>query len=435
MTYNYKYFISGSSSTYSPFDTTADIMLNEFQENLNVQFYNAPDAFIIQEETAIGSEIYSNVDVRVNRAINSYTGMKLGDDFKTILFRDLSHSAPLGTRYYFDSNYWITINSEIIKNFAASATIRRCNNMLRWIDEYGVLYQEPCSIEYNVNSTTDQIRIGDNPVLPEGYIEVYAQLNTKSNKIKANQRFLFGNTNSWICYKVFGNGTRNFLNQETLDNNSASILRLYMGVNQESDPNDDIVNGICDVYKNIYALSISPSSVTGNPGNTIELVPTLTLNDDPIDLEISYTSSGSSIATTSGSSSNILSLVSSGSCNITGYMTANPDIDCIVPVVVLTSPAINTYEIRVSPDNGIILQGEIQAYTVYLYLNGVIQADTFTLTIANPNVPIDKYTLTVTDGNNFSVTNNHLYLDYPLILQLDSGSHTKQFYIYLQGAW
>jgi hypothetical protein len=429
---SYKYYTSGSAVT---FQTSNNQMINGFQAQLNEYFDVASDIFTIQEETAIGSEVYTNIDVRINRAINSYTSDKLGDDFKNILFKDLSHSASLGTRYYFDNNYWITTNSEIIKNLAASVIVRRCNNMLRWIDEYGVLYEEPCSIFYNVNSTTDQIRIGDNPVLPEGYIEVYAQLNTKSNKIKANQRFLFGNANNWICYKVFGNGTRNFLNQETLDNTSASILRLYMGVNQENDPNDDLVNGICDVYKNIYALSISPSSVTGNPGSTVELVPTLTLNDDPIDLSISYMSSGSSIATTSGSSSNILSLVSSGSCNITGYMTANPDIDYIVPVVVSSSPAINTYEVRVSPDNGIILQGESQAYTVYLYLNGAIQADTFTLTIANPNVPIDKYTLTVIDGNNFSVTNDHLYLDYPLILQLDSGSHTKQFYIYLQGAW
>jgi hypothetical protein len=428
----YRYYTSGSPVT---FESSGDQILNGFQAQLNEFFEVAPDVYVIQEETAIGSEIYSNVDVRINRAINAYTGLKLGDDFKQVIFKDLSHSAPLGTRYYFDSNYWITINSEIIKNFAASATIRRCNNMLRWIDEYGVLYEEPCSIEYNINSTTDQIRIGDNPVLPEGYIEVYAQLNTKTNKIKNNQRFLFGNTGNWTCYKVFGNGTRNFLNQETSDNTSASMLRLYMGVNYENDPNDDLVNGICDVYKTVYSLSITPSSVTGNPGSTIELVPSLTLNSDPIDLSISYMSSGSSIATTSGSSSNILSLVSSGSCNITGYMTANPDIDCVVPVVVSSSPAINTYEIRVSPDDGIILQGESQAYTVYLYLNGVVQADTFTLTIANPNVPIDKYTLTVVDGNNFTVTNNHLYLDYPLVLQLDSGSHTKQFYIYLQGAW
>jgi hypothetical protein len=429
---SYRYYTSGSAIT---FQNPSSTILGGFQAQLNEYFEVAPDAYIVQEETAIGSEIYANVDVRVNTAINSYTSKNLGDDWKKLIYKNLGSAAPLGTRYYFDNNYWVVFNSEIIKNFAGSATVRRCNNMLRWIDEYGVLYEEPAILSYDIQSTRDQIRIGDNPVLPEGYIEVYTQLNNNTNKIKESQRFLFGNASNWACYKVYGNGTRNFLNQETLDNNSASMLRLYMGANYESDPNDDLINGICDVYKNVYALSISPSSIIGNPGSSVELIPSLTLNTDPIDLSISYMSSGSSIATTSGSSSNILNLVSSGSCNITGYMTANPDIDCIVPVVVSNSPAINTYEVRISPDNGIILQGESQSYTVYLYLNGVIQADTFTLTIANSNVPIDKYTLTVTDGNNFSVTNNHLYLDYPLILQLDSGSNTKQFYIYLQGAW
>ena len=34
--------------------------------------------------------------------------------------------------YFFDENWWVTINSEIIKNLAATATVRRCNNVLRW---------------------------------------------------------------------------------------------------------------------------------------------------------------------------------------------------------------------------------------------------------------------------------------------------------------
>jgi hypothetical protein len=428
MTYQYKYYTAGSSAYFSQPGVR---WLNDFQEVLDSQFYNSPDAFIIQEETAIGSEIYADVDVRVNRAINAYTSEKLGDDFKKLIFKDLTHAAPLGTRYYFDNNYWITINSEIIKNFAASATIRRCNNMLRWVDEYGTLYEEPCAIEYAIKSVRDSIRVGSEPVLPEGYVEVYAQLNNQTRKIKDAQRFLFGNTDHWVCYKVYGGGLRNFLNQKTTDNTSAAMLRLYMNVNYDNTDNDDLVNGICDVYKNVYSLSISPSSVTGNVGQSFELVPTLLLNSVPTSGSISYISSGSSIASMT---SNILSLISAGSCNITGYMTNNLDIDYVVPVVVTSTP-INNYEIRISPDSGIILQGDTQIFTVYLYLNGVQQADTFTVTIADSNVPINKYTLTVIDGNSFSVKNDYMFLDDPLILQLDSGTHTQQFYIYLQGAW
>ena len=123
----YKYFTS-SSPVY--FSSTGSTILNEFQEFLNVEFFNAPDAFVIQEETVIGSGSYANVDVRVNTVIDSATGKNLGDDWKKLIFKDLAHSVSMGVKFYFDSNYWVTVNTERLKNFAASCTVRRCNNTL-----------------------------------------------------------------------------------------------------------------------------------------------------------------------------------------------------------------------------------------------------------------------------------------------------------------
>jgi hypothetical protein len=240
----YKYFTSSSPIR---FQSTGCYILNEFQEYVNTQFYNAPDAFVIQEEYPAASGSYINIDVRINRGISTYTGAKLGDDFKNIMFKDLAHATAVGVKYLFDNNYWLVINSEIIKNFAAGCTIRRCNNVLRWKDNNGVLYSEPCVIDYEISRPRDEMRI-NNPVMPAGYMKIYAQLNNKTKKIRGNQRFLFGPVENRICMKVFGDGVRNFLNQQTLDDSSPSLLELQVGGNYVNANTDDITLGIADAY-------------------------------------------------------------------------------------------------------------------------------------------------------------------------------------------
>jgi hypothetical protein len=329
----YKYYTT-ASPTY--FKLPSNTLLSEFQENINVQFYNAPNAFVIQEESSIGSDVYEDVEVRIDRAINAYTGEKLGDDFKTILFRDLTHSASVGMKYYFDDNYWIIVNSEIIKNFAASATVRRCNNILRWIDTNGILYSEHCAIEYKISKAGDSIG-PMNPVLPQGYIDVYCQLNNKTKYIRGNQRFLFGPVENRIGFKIFGNGVRNYLNQETIGDDSGTLMLLSMSANFVNQDTDNIILGIADYYSNYMNLNsgsnIGALDIVVNPSVNYILESGSALFD------VRYYSgstvlSGSFVFTTSGSvpsvnyvfaqeSSNTFSIY-----NISRYSNATLDILC-----------------------------------------------------------------------------------------------------------
>src|SRR6185436_2585456 len=106
MTYTYPYLNAGQPIQQSPKQEYIDL----FQETLNDQFYNASDVFTIQEETVLASDIYQNVDARINYVINTNTGERVGDDFKTLLFKDIDHSVDLGRMYQFDSNYWLCVN-------------------------------------------------------------------------------------------------------------------------------------------------------------------------------------------------------------------------------------------------------------------------------------------------------------------------------------
>lgn len=411
--------------------TTGCGILSEYQAFINEQFYNAPDSFAIQEEYPFASGFYVEVDVRVNRGINTYTGEKLGDDFKNLIFRDLQHATSIGTKYFFNNNYWVVINSEIIKNFAASCTIRRCNNRLRWVNENGVYYEEPCSIEYKISRPRDEVG-SYNPVTPQGYIEVFSQLNDKTKKIKGNQRFLFGSVQNRVAFKVFGDGVRSYLNQETLDDESAALLSLSMGGNFVNTETDDITLGIADYNKIVYAITISPSAINGSTADSIQLNSILTFNSTAVTRPLSYVSSNSSVATTSGSG--LITLVSAGSCITTVSMTSNSSVSGSLLINVSAS-ALTDYQVRITPNVDYILEGDTTDYDVYLYTSGSVQGNSFTMTLANGNVPTDHYVLTITDGNNFSIENKEFFLDYPLVINCTSGSFTKQLNVQMLGAW
>jgi hypothetical protein len=253
----YKYYSSVTMSG-SPSQT----LIGGFQALLNDQFSVSSDVFTIQEEVTLGSNVLTDIQVRVNTAIQSQTGLKLGDDFKNLLFKDISHSVVIGKKYYFDNNYWISVFTEAIKNLAASCMVRRCNNVLRWCGSDGTIYSEPCSIDYQISRPRDMMGT-NNPVMPAGYIKIYTQYNARTKKIKGNQRFMFGPPENRICFKVFGDGLTAFLNQQTLDDTSSSLLELQVGGNFINPDTDDLVNGIADRYLDYRDLTsgsaISPT--------------------------------------------------------------------------------------------------------------------------------------------------------------------------------
>jgi len=422
----YKYYLSGSPIF---FKTPTELYTDGFDAWIEEEFYNASDYYVIKEESTFASGSLVDIGVRVNRAVSSLTGAKLGDDFKQLLFLP-GHVTGLGYKYYFDKNYWVCTHTEAIKNIGISCTVRRCNNVLRWMDQYGNYCSEPCIIDYEIKRPTDSLGRAD-PVTPEGFIQIFAQGNDNTRLIPPSQRFLFGNSHNRICYKVYGNGINNFVNQETIDEDSANLVWFYLGASYINNETDDITNGIADRYKINYELTITPSSISGSPTETLQLYPTATLNDVVVDKTIVYSSSGSAIASVSGSG--LVTLNSTGSCNITGYIENNTSASAIVLVTVSGSTTLT--EIRVNPNPDFILQGETTSYTVYLYTNGVQQSDVFTFTLGNNDVPVENYTLSTISGNSFSIKNIKVYMDDPLVIDCTSGSNTKQLSILLKGSW
>jgi hypothetical protein len=435
--YQYKYIPSAIAAAAKKGADPKEQYIDLFQKTMNEQFFNSSDWWTIQEETYVGSRSYKNIDVRITHVINAETGLKLGDDWKTVLFQDVNHPIELGKYYVFDNNTWLVINTEKIKNLTGTCTIRRCNNTLRWIDEItGVFYEEPCAIEYLVKEPRDYITQGSPFPTPGGFLHIITQLNERTGKINENQRFLFGNREHWTGYKVTGTGINDFTNAETYNNESSPILVLDMSANFVNDELDDIVNGITDVNTNLYTISLSSGNIQGSPLDTIWLFANVTYNGNNVIRQIEWKSSNVSIASVNGNSgSALVTFNTNGTCIITASVYGNP-VNDVCYVTVSASPTVNT-EILISPNINYILEGKDRTYSVYLYENNIVQSGSFVITCNGSNVPLTSYTFTQTDGNHFKVSNILKNVESYIEIQCTTGSviAPKEFDIYLRGAW
>ena len=416
-----------------PVSTASQIMLNDFDYAANVLFENSLDIFTIKKETSFASGVYYDVKARITAAISNLTSKLLGDDFKQIIHNPSSAlNVIIGDMYYFSDNFWVSIFSDAIKSVVSNGTVRRCNNMLKWIDENGVLFEEPCIIDYDILGSRNLTR-QDDAVLPQGYTKIFTQLNERTEKILPNQRFLVGRPNRQVCWRVLGNGEMVSQGLQTTDNESSRLLTLTVEAYQYNEQTDDLINGIADAYKSVYSIDLSASSISGNVGETYNLGATLLCNNLPTSGSLAYSTSASNIA--SISASGLLTLSASGTTTAYAYMGGNPSVSASA-IVTVTASGTTTTEVRITPsDNVSIIEGESQTFTSYLYANGIQQADAFTFSLANSNVPTNRYVLSTLSNNSFSVENLNMYLDYPLIINAVSGSYSKQIQIMLAGAF
>lgn len=432
---DYKYMIASMHAGAQKGSIPKSDYLSLTQHTIDEQFYNASNWWTIQEETEIGSREYRPVDVRIAHVINAETGLKLGDDWKTLFFKSTEEPPMLGRIYTFDDSVWLTTNIESTKNLTATCTIRRCNNTLRWLDEEtGHFYEEPCAIEYLVKEPRDYATQGSPFKTPGGFLHIEAQFNARTNLINENQRFLFGNPGHWTGYRVIGTGINDFRNTKTYEWSEAKVLTIDMIADFVNNELDDIINGIANAGVNLYTLDIVEDSVNGMPGDMIALNANVTYNGYSDTRNIIWNSSDRSIATVN--SEGLVTFVAVGSCTITANIEGNPTADTC-SVVVTETPTTNS-EIRLIPEKNYVLEGATQSFSVYLYENNVQQPDTFTIT-CNPNgIPDINFTFIGGSSiNDFTIQNKIRDLNSNLTITCVCETETisKDIDVYLRGAW
>jgi len=406
---SYSFYLSRQDITTTPKQSYID----DFEMMCDASYENAPNYFsstsanAVQEETSYGNKIFQNITCRVDSVVDPKTGKTIGDDYKNFILLPSDDKVYVGKLFKWQSNYWLAINTNTYESVTNGCIVRRCNNVLKWINAYGVLQTEPCVIGYDLLQVRDFRTPEWN--LAQGEETIYCQKNLISNEIKPNMRFLIGTKENISAWKVPGSGIKNYANNQTLDNYSPSVLEIKIEANFKNAETDDFENGIADAYINNYQIFIDQDSISQNVGFSTTLTATVykdgSLSTDTL---IKWESSDEDIC--SIDNDGLINLLALGNVTIKVSILNNLTVFDEKSITVTNTP-IAEYDIRIIPNVYGILEGTTETMECRLYLNEVAQADSIDFTVLG-NVPSYCYTFTEIDGNHFSIANHRMYLNF-----------------------
>lgn len=370
----------------------------DYYKNLQQAFYdsvweNTSALTTVQMQESIGSDVYNEVQVWINKAIgNTTTFMKNGEDYRQLLFKDINQECGRGYMFIFENSYWLGDFWNPSQGLAADILVRRCNNSLNIIDpENGSVFSIPCVIDYDLTAPTPLINTYI--LTPNSHAIVYVQANKDTLRLfTLNKRFMLNGR----PFKLYA--YQNTLNQSlVLEQPPVLYLDLYL---DELHAKDDIENNVADNGEYNYAISIDAQTMNLITGSTGTLNATVALNGEEVNKQIVWTSSNDTIVTVDAAGSYQVLGKTGATATITATLVGNSNVSAdvafnvvdqndIVPVITL-NPAFDkirqyqsiTTEIQVEYNGQMYTPDEvnISLSESNVYLSYQIQGNQLTLT-------------------------------------------------------
>ena len=393
--------------------TPHDAYINQLQALVNDRWDNSTQtSSIIYQQSAIGSDVYNQVNISVDTAIDIGTGFKKGDDFKVFSHQDISTTVPLGLLYRTDSDYWICINTNGFESPTNSIEVRRCNNIMKWVDsQNGYVHQEWCAIDYELSSP--QPAKDKDIVVASGHIFVIVQGNENTLALKKNQRFIFnGQPYKLMAYQTLLNA----------DKDATTSTLLYLDIVK---PSDDLVNNIANATDYLYDITIQPDVLEQVNGFSGQLNATITLNGDVVARDIVW--SGNDFVTINDDGSYELTGDVGDIAIINAIIDGNPSLiaTCSINIVDVVA---DDFDIVIEPTFDEVRQKLPQTFSVYLYNNGVQLDDE--ITWGYSGLSQEYFSLSQND-HEFTLSVNQFAND-PLTLTFSAEVATKTIDIWLK---
>ena len=365
--------------------------IDGLQALINDRWDNSTQTYsIIKQETEIGNGLYQEVDISADTAIDIGTGFKKGDDFKVFSYRDLSIEVPLGTMYQTDKDYWVCINTNGFESPTNSVEVRRCNNIMKWVDiTNGNVNEEWCAIDYELSSP--QPLKDKDVVVANGHIFVIVQGNERTRSIRKNQRFIFNGQ----PYKLVGYQT--LLNNNDLTTHSTLLyIDMYLDTIQ---PSDDIENNIANATDYLYGVEVRPDVTQQVNGFVGKAEATVTLNGEVVDREIVWT--GNDFVSIEQDGTYTLNGSAGDTAVITATLSGNNNVfdNYIVNIV---DSVEDKFDIVIDPFVEEVRQKQPMTFSVYLYNNGERMDTDVSYTIDN-DIDSSVFNL-IQDGHDFTLS-------------------------------
>lgn len=370
-------------------------------------FDNAPNVKYneIEYEVHYGERDFKPIPmVRVEPVVNYNTGIQVGDDFQVFIFTPDFPEPYYGMKFKWGRNYYLVINIDKGSGLSTSAEVRRCNNTLRFFDENGNKIYEPCILDQVLRFTNNN----DTMTIVTGKAEQYiwCQRNSRTVKLKPNDRFLFGVPEQRIGFRLYAGGFGNSLNTITGDDNSPTLTQFYVEEYEINYQEDDIENGFANAERFNYSIDISENSSYLNVGSTATLNAVVYRGKEIVDKEVVWKSLNEEIATIDGSQ---LTGLTPGEVTLVVQMADNENVRGEIVMNILNDQSEDNYDILINPDIDYVLEKEEITLTALLYKNGIAQSSSLDIVDVSTNVPKDNYSIVV-DGNSFTIKNKSKYL-------------------------
>jgi len=407
----------------------------DYAAMVDFSFDNAPNVVYdeIEYEQTYGQNDFAKIGrVRVDTILEYNTGIILGDDYKNFLFPPEFDVTPFyGMKFRWKGSYWLVINTNSYASITNSAEVRRCNNVLRFFGKNGEKIYEPCIMDYTLrfanNEDTKTIIVGN------GEQKVWCQRNERTQLIKPNHRFLFGTPEQRVSFRVYGGGTKNYLNSITMEDNSPTITEFYVDHYENNPLFDDYEEGFADAYLNGVQIEIKNDSRTYTNINDTLLLDAVVYKAGKVqpDVPIEWSSSKRSVVSIED---NIATALQIGSCVITAQIP-NTNISSSFELVIQEEPVEDVIQLVSEPDTDYVLQNKTQSYSVYLYVNGTRTEDAVSFSDITEGVPNDKYSFVVQDNNHFVIYNHGMYMQKPVVIKCICNETEMQLKIKLRGLY
>ena len=372
-------------------------------------FSNAPNVVYneIQYEAHYGQRDFKPIPmVRVDSVVNYNTGIQVGDDYKIFMFTpDFPIEPFYGMKFKWGRNYWLVTNVDNLGSLVTNVEVRRCNNTLRFFDENGNKIYEPCILDQVLRFTNNN----DTMTIVTGKAEqyVWCQRNSRTVKIKPNDRFLFGVPEQRIGFRLCAGGLGNSLNTITGDDNSPTLTQFYIEEYEINYQEDDIENGFASAERYEYSIDISENNTYFDIGTTATLNAVVYRGKEVVNKNVIWTSSDEDIISVNDKT---LTAISAGEVTLYATMEDNKNVYGSINVTVLGSETEDDiYNILINPDINYVLEGETISITANLYKNGIKQDNMLTIVDVSENVPRQNYRITIKD-NTFTIENKQKYL-------------------------
>lgn len=375
-------------------------MVEAYQSKVTNKFDQSTSTRIVQEEYPYGSGRFRDLICRVVSVRTVGTGSKMSDSYKTIIFKNQNNDKGIGFLYKFEDNYWIACNSDIMSSQSDSIVVRRCNNILRWMDSNGKVQSVPISFEEEAFYLNNEVKQEVDSL--NGYRKAIIQRTELTKTLLPNQRFIFGNK----CLKLSGSGINDFLNQSTEDDDGASVIKLNFEYDFPNEATDDMENKIANAYSNEFSINIDQKSTNyALSSNQYVFTATVLKNEEVITPGLAWTVNSTSNYTAS-QNNNKLNIVfgSIGEYEIVVRNELNPTLNESITINITN---VDTYEIRYTPITDVIYKGDTNSFTFGLYKNDSKVNDAVIVFEKIDTLSTDYYTYSV-NGNILSITNNKM---------------------------